>query len=124
MPPQWQAGVSEVRQTPESPVGVGTRVTLVRSFLGRKLEQNAEIVEYEPPTKFAFKSISGPSTSGENFFERTAEGTKVTIAFESQVGGLFALAEPLVARSIKRSLEASLGDLKDLLESRAVGVSA
>jgi len=37
---------------------------------------------------------------------------------------VFALAEPLVARSIKRAVEASLGDLKDLLESRAVGISS
>ncbi|HEY7124176.1 MAG TPA: SRPBCC family protein [Ktedonobacterales bacterium] len=118
--PQWQDGVVDVQQSPESPVGVGTKVTLVRVFLGRRLEQHAEVVAYEPPTRYAFASTSGPSTTGTNRFEATAEGTKVTIAFEMQAGGLFSLAEPLVARNLRRSVEAALGNLKDLLESRAV----
>lgn len=122
--PQWQDGVVEVQQTPESPVGVGTKTTLVRVFLGRRLEQHAEFVAYEPPTMFAFKSSSGPPTTGTNRFEATAEGTKVTIAFEMQAGGLFALAEPLVARNLRRSVDAALGNLKDLLESRAVEASS
>ncbi|GAC1405962.1 MAG: hypothetical protein NVSMB49_25460 [Ktedonobacteraceae bacterium] len=36
-----------------------------------------------------------------------------------QPGGVFALGESLFARSLKRSAEADLGNLKDLLESRA-----
>jgi uncharacterized membrane protein len=122
--PEWEDGVLEVRQTPESPVGVGTKITLVRAFLGKRIEQHAEFVAYEPPVMFAFASISGPSTTGTNRFESTAEGTKVTIAFEMQAGGLFSLAEPLVARNLRRSVEAALGNLKDLLESQAVGASS
>jgi len=122
--PQWQTNVLEARQVPESPIGVGTKLTLVRAFLGRRLEQHAEVVEYEPPTWYAYKSTSGPPTTGVNRFEPTGEGTTVTIAFETEMGSVFALAEPLVARSIKRAVEASLGDLKDLLESRAVGISS
>lgn len=117
--PEWQDGVVEVQQTPESPVGMGTKVTLVRVFLGKRIEQRAEIVAYDPPTMFAFASTSGPSTTGTNRFESNVEGTKVTISFEMQAGGLFALAEPLVARNLRRSVEAGLGNLKDLLESRA-----
>lgn len=117
---EWQDGVVEVQQIPTSPIGMGTKITLVRVFIGRRLEQHAEIVAYEPPTRFAFISTSGPSTTGTNLFEAAAEGTKVTIAFEMQAGGLFALAEPLVARNLRRSVEAALGNLKDLLENRAV----
>ncbi|HEY7348622.1 MAG TPA: SRPBCC family protein [Ktedonobacterales bacterium] len=122
--PQWQDGVVEVQQIPESPVGLGTRVILARVFLGRRLEQHAEIVAFEPPTRFAFSSTSGPSTTGTNRFESTPEGTRVTISFEMQAGGLFALAEPLVARNLRRSVEAGLGNLKDILENRTVEVSS
>jgi len=123
--PQWQSGVVEVQQTPESPVGRGTRGTFVRTFLGRKIEMTVEVVEYEPNTKHTFKSTSGPMpTTVSRIFEPTAEGTKVTMAIEMQAGGFFALAEPLVARSLRRGVEADFGTLKDLLESRAVGISS
>ncbi len=121
---QWQAGVLESRQTPDSPVGVGTRFTGVRTFLGRNIESTGEFIEYEPPTKYAYKLTSGPPMTGVNFFEPTAEGTKVTITFEMQVAGLFTLAEPLVGRSIRRALQGDLGTLQDLLESRAGGSSS
>jgi len=122
---QWQSGVVDVRLTPEGPVGVGTRATFVRVFLGRHLEMTAEMLEYEPPTKQTFKTISGPMpTTVSRRFEPTAEGTKVSMVIEAQAGGLFALAEPLVGRSLGRAVEADLGTLKDLLESRTVEVSS
>src|SRR5258708_1105458 len=57
---QWQAGVVDVRQMPEGPVGKGTQIIFVRTFLGRKLEGTSEVVEYESPTKHTFQSTSGP----------------------------------------------------------------
>lgn len=44
--------------------------------------------------------------------------------FDMQTGGVFSLADPLVARTIKRTVESGLATLKDLLESRAVGVTS
>jgi uncharacterized membrane protein len=117
---QWQSGVVEVRQTSEGPVGKGTQLIFVRTFLGRKLEGASEVVEHEPPTKNTLQSTSGPLPfTVSRIFEPTPEGTKMTIVFEMQPGGVFALAEPLIARSLKRSVEADFGNLKDLLESRA-----
>jgi len=49
--PQWDSGLVEVRQTPESPVGVGTRVTEVLKFMGRKLASSRDVFECEPPKK-------------------------------------------------------------------------
>ena len=117
---QWQTGVVEVRQTSEGPVGKGTQLTFVRTLLGRKLEGASEMVVYEPPTKSTLQSTSGPMPfTITRIFEPTPVGTKVTLVFEMHPGGVFALAEPLFARSLKRSAEADLGNLKDLLESRA-----
>jgi len=58
---QWQSGALEVRQTTESPLGIGTKFTFVRKFMGRKMEASNEFVEYEPNTKVTFKSTSGPT---------------------------------------------------------------
>ena len=117
--PQWDSGLVDIQQTPQSPVGVGTRITEVRKFLGRKMETTSEVVEYEPSTKYTRKGTGGPfPVTGSLTFEPMAEGTKVIWTFEMKPGGFFALAEPLVTRSLKRQLEAGLGDVKDMLESR------
>jgi uncharacterized membrane protein len=117
---RWQNGIVEVRQTPEGPARKGTQITFVRTFLGRKLEGTSEVVECEPPAKHTFQSTSGPLPfTVSRIFESTSEGTKVTIVFEMHPGGVFALADPLIARSLRRSVEADFGNLKDLLESGA-----
>ena len=122
---QWQSGVVEVRQTSEGPVGKGTQLTFVRTLLGRKLEGASEVVEHEPPTKNTLQSTSGPMPfTVTRIFEPTPVGTKVTLVFEMHPGGVFALAEPLFARSLKRSAEADLGNLKDLLESRVAAATS
>ncbi|HEY6408713.1 MAG TPA: SRPBCC family protein [Ktedonobacteraceae bacterium] len=115
---EWQSGVVEMRQTPEGPVGIGTQITFVRTFLGRKLEGISEVVEYEPPTKHTLKSTSGLPITVSRIFEPTTEGTKVTFVLEMQPGGFFALAEPLIARMLRRDVVADIGNLKDLLESQ------
>jgi uncharacterized protein YndB with AHSA1/START domain len=122
---QWQSGVVDVQLTPEGPVGVGTRATFVRVFLGHRVEMTVEMVEYQPPAKQVFKTISGPMPGTvSRRFEPTAEGTTVSQVIEGQAGGVFALAEPLMGRSLSRGVKAAFGDLKDLLESRTVEVSS
>jgi uncharacterized membrane protein len=122
--PLWQTDVLEARHTPEGPVQVGTKMTLVRAFMGRKMEGTSAIVEYAPPTRFAFKSTSGPEVTGVNICEAVAGGTKFTTRFDTQTSGVFSLADPLVGRTIKRSVESGLATLKDVLESRAGAASS
>ena len=38
---------------------------------------------------------------------------------DAQIGGFFRLAEPIIARMMKRQVEADYANLKDLLEARA-----
>jgi uncharacterized membrane protein len=122
--PLWQTDVLEARHSPEGPVQVGTQVTLVRVMMGRTIEATTAISEYAPPTRYAFKSTSGPEITGVNSCEATAEGTKFTTTFDLQTGGVFSLADPLVGRTIQRSVERDLATLKELLESQAAGVSS
>jgi len=117
--PLWQTDVVEARHTPEGPVQVGTKMSIVRAFMGRKMEGTADIVEYAPPTRYAYKTTSGPEVTGVNICEATDGGTRFTVMFDMQTGGFFSLADPLVARTIKRSVESGLATLKDVLESRA-----
>ncbi len=118
--PQWQHGVLEVRRTSEGALGIGTIHTAVRKFMGRKMEASTEYIQYEPNENITFTGDSGPMHFETSYLtESTAEGTTLTCQMKMQPGGLFGLAEPLIAASLRREMEANFGDLKDLLENQA-----
>jgi uncharacterized membrane protein len=116
---RWQAGLSEVRKVTEGPMGLGTRFTVVRKLLGRKLELSSEFVGYEPNTMVTFRFSGSMPGEGSYLFESTPEGTRVTSTVEMQPRGISRLAKPLIAASLRRQMEANLPVLKDLLEGRA-----
>jgi len=117
---QWVGPVLEAKQTSEGPVGVGTTSTRVAQFLGQQLETTHEVTEYEPNRKISFKSSSGPIAIEERFtFESVENGTKGTFSGEVEAGGFFKLAEPIIARMLKRQTESDVNNLKELLEAQA-----
>ena len=118
---KWVSGVIEVKKTSEGPIGVGTTYRTVLTFLGRRLEVEAEVTAYEPTRSFAEKSTSGPfPIENRTTFERVEGGTRVTFTAVAEAGGFFKLAEPLLVSMVKRQFEADFANLKDLLEARAL----
>ena len=118
--PLWAGPVTEAKQTSEGPVGVGTTQTQVAQLLGRRIESSLEVTEYEPNKKFTTKSTSGPIPIEVHYnFEPVAEGTRLETVGILDAGGFFKLAEPLVARTLKRQTEGDFKTLKELLESSA-----
>ncbi len=115
---RWQDGLLEVRVAPDGPVGQGTQVTEVRKFMGRRIESTRVISEFVPNVRIVAGTKDGPvDVGGYTTFEPIEGGTRVTQHMEMQTKGFFALADPLVASSMRRNLKASSGDLKDLLEN-------
>ena len=118
--PLWAGPVTEAKQTSEGPVGVGTTQTQVAQLLGRKVETYQEVTEYELNKKFTTKSTSGPIPMEIQYtFEPNAGGTRVELVGMVDAGGFFKLAEPFVARTLKRQTEGDVKTLKELLETSA-----
>ncbi len=119
--PRWDTGLLEACLVPEGPVRVGTRITEVRKFMGRISENTGEVIECEPNTKITRKSVDMPMTVlGTVTFSATSCGTIVNWRWDLQFKGLFVLAGPMIANSMKKGSETSLHGLKDLLESRVI----
>ena len=116
----WMSELVEANQTSEGPVGVGTTISAVANVLGRRIENIQKVTAYEPNSMFAIKATSGPAKNEDEFtFKPVAGGTKVTRTTKAEVGGFFKMAEPLVARMLKRQFETNFANLKDLLEAQA-----
>jgi len=118
--PKWQSGSLENRKTSSGPIGVGTTWHSVSQFLGKRIESESEITEYEPNRKYTLKSKLPFPVEARTTFERVEGGTRINLKAEAEIGGFFKLAEPLVVSMGKRQFEANLANLKDLMEAPAV----
>ena len=122
--PLWQSGrgLKETRQVPDGPVGVGTRITETWSFMGRTSEATSEVTSYEPNRRYTRSTIGngGPIKRGDYTFAPVGEGTRWTAVAYIEAGGPFAIAEPLLASTLKKGFDESMAEAKSLLERQIV----
>lgn len=117
----WQSNIDEFVVLDDGPITVGTKTRGVTKIAGRKLEWTSEYTEWDPPHKASFRSIEAPlDFSGSIRAEEVGDkATRVTWKVEApEFGGFFGkLADPIVQRMYARDVRASLGNLKEILES-------
>ena len=115
--PEWQSSLIEAHA--EGPMRVGTKVSEIRKFLGRRMESTLEVTEYEPDRKFSMRILSGPVPFEVEHTLETEDGrTRLRWVGTGEPGGFFKLAEPLVARQARRQFRGDFETLMDLLEAR------
>ena len=114
--PEWQSGAVEA--TADGPIAVGTKISEVHKFLGRRIESTFEVTEFEPHSKFSLQTLSGPMMLQVHYALTEGDGTVLTFVLEGEPGGFFKLAEPLVTRQAERQFKSDLETLKDLLEAQ------
>jgi hypothetical protein len=108
-----------MRRICKGPLGIGAKFTSVRKLMGRKIEMSGKFTAYEPNNKVIFKSNPGPMPMQATYlFKSVAEGTRLTTTIELHPGGFMALAEPMIAASLRREMETDFDGLKDMLKSR------
>ena len=116
--PIWITGITEARMLTEPPVGVGTTVERVASFLGRRIEYVLEVADHDPTALMDMRSIKGPFPMEVTYeFEDAPGGTLARIRIRGETRGFYKLAGPLMSRAVKRNITNDLETLKDLLES-------
>ncbi len=118
--PRWQSGMVEAHFTSDGPMRVGTTYAQQARFLGRPVESTFAVVAYEPGRLVKASSTSGtfPITF-TRIVEPAGEGCVVTAIVEGDASGVFKLAEPVLARMVRRSVASDYANLKRLLEAPA-----
>jgi uncharacterized membrane protein len=119
---EWSSVVIAVRKTPPGAMHMGETFRSTIRFLGRWRDIIFEIVEFEPGHYLTLKSISGVAPCVFCYRFVPVDGGETNVSVEAMIhvtGGILGLAEPVLARAIRRQLEHDLLTLKDLLEARA-----
>ncbi len=105
--PEWNSLVLET-SAEETPLRKGSRVKAVGRLLGRRIETTSEITEHEPFTLTLEDTYT---------FEPAAGGTRVRYKADAETHGLFKLADPILARIVKKQTDSNFGALKEILEA-------
>ena len=115
---KYDPALVDVRQTPESRVGIGTQIVEMRRMGGRSMEMPTEVVQYEPNRLIGFRSQPGdPSNaSGSYTVEAVEGGTRLSLDFTTNPRGLYRLIAPLIAMGLNRSIPKGLENIKKVLE--------
>jgi len=114
---KYQEGLIESRLETPGPIGVGSKATDVRKFLGRQLELKLEVTAYEPGKRFGLKAVSGPIPFEVlQTFEPVEGGTRIELITQAEPGGFFKLAEGMVKKQLESQLSGDMARLKKVLE--------
>ena len=113
----WQGSSEGSEWTSEGPAGVGSTLRSVNKFMGRKIEGVSEVTAWDPPNRYAQKSVGGPVPFEiEVLLAPKDGGTQVTLNGQADFGGFFKLAEGLVGKQLEKQMEGDLKALTRLME--------
>ena len=118
--PHWYANIDSVSWQTAPPVRVGSRMTFVARFLGRRLEYTYEVVESVPQERFVMRTAQGPFAM-ETTYTWTDAGlgkTRMTLRNRGEPSGFAAVTAPVMVAAMRRANEKDLARLKVLLEKK------
>jgi hypothetical protein len=117
--PEWITGIEHF-DPPAAPVGVGTETHRVARFMGRRIDYVLRVKEHIPDRLMVMESVKAPFPMGVTYgIEPDRSGSLVSLRVTGGYGLLMRLAQPLVSRQIRRSLQADLRHLRGRLEADA-----
>ena len=114
---KWNSAVVSIQQTTPGAVGIGTKFKSVGEALGRRMEGEVQVTAYEPDRKTGFQMNAGPVQVNVTLtFKPVGTGTKLNLNAQGNPGGIFKLAEGVLAGRVKSMMEENLARLKSVLE--------
>jgi len=118
---QWQYGTLAAARLPDGAGRPGSFFRTIGHLLGHRIQGIFEVTEYEPNSKYAFRSISGPLHLQTCYtFEIASGSTKISITTQAHATSTLEMNERLLERKMKKQLKENLSLLKDLLEAKQI----
>jgi uncharacterized membrane protein len=118
---QWYENIKQVEWKSPKPLAVGSRLTFVAQFLGRRLTYTYEVRELIPGERLVMSTADGPFPMETTYaWEDSGEArTRMTLRNRGEPTGFSAIAALVLARAMRRANEKDLRRLKRILESQA-----
>lgn len=113
---EWQPEVLERRA--EDKLGPGAEFVIRRRILGRIVETQARVVEYDPPHTATSRSVAGPlKFEGGFHLDELDGGTLVEFNADVQPTGAYEVGAETLAEEFEQEIQSNLENLKQALET-------
>lgn len=115
--PEWYENIESVSWKTERPPQIGSLVTFVAKFLGRRLEYTYEIVELDDH-HLIMRTAEGPfpMETTYTYTPVSPASTRMTLRNRGEPSGFSKVAGPLVVTAMRRANQKDLAKLKALVE--------
>ena len=115
--PAWIGGISESKLLGDPPIGVGSHVRRVASFMGRRIEYVNEVTRLDAGSVLEMHSVKSPFPMQITYaFEDAAGGTQASVRVQGGASLFYRLAGPLLSRQVKKNVQADLERLTGIME--------
>ncbi|HEY6571063.1 MAG TPA: SRPBCC family protein [Candidatus Limnocylindrales bacterium] len=118
---EWMHDMKSVRIETRGPIGIGTRAEATVRILGIPVTDPVEIVEFDPPSRYAIRHLGLFAGDGLFTLEPGADGTTTVVRWTERLEppvlpNLGAVVQAPILRAI---FQADLGRMKRLVETGA-----
>ncbi len=115
--PEWYVNIKSVVWETPPPVAVGSKLSFVAQFLGRRIAYTYEVVELVPPERMVMRTADGPFPMETTYtWEPSGDATRMTLRNRGNPTGFSKMTAPLVELAMRRATTKDLARLKALLE--------
>ena len=116
--PTWVPVALRHEKISPGPLCVGSITEEDVAFLGRRMRCVWEVWQYEPPSAFTARTVSGPLPATIHLLvEPLDSATELTLVVEAELRGVYELMGPLMKCVVQGQFKTQLRTLKNLLES-------
>jgi len=113
----WIGGITESELLGEEPLGVGSDVRRVASFMGKRIDYVLRTAELQPGHRLEMRSVKAPFPMQVTYAFDDAPGGMVTsVRVQGEPASMYKIAGPMLARQTRRSVARDLRTLKNLME--------
>jgi uncharacterized protein YndB with AHSA1/START domain len=115
----WYANIKQVAWLTPRPLAVGTRLSFVAQFMGRRLAYTYEVRELVPGERLVMSTADGPFPMQTTYEWTDAPdgGTIMRLSNRGQPTGFGKVTAPMLAKAMTRANNKDLLALKATLES-------
>lgn len=120
--PEWQKDVAAVKVTDGAPGALNSTFDTVRHFAGMQQSLTQEVIEAEPPNRWASRGVTGAIRANAAVTIAPLNGgrsSRVTFSITYDSGWLGKAVMPMVVRQTKAGAPKSFKLLKQILEKPA-----
>jgi hypothetical protein len=115
----WYENIESVEWQTPPPLAVGSRISFVARFLGRRLAYTYEITELEPGQRLVMSTSDGPFPMETTYTwtETATGGTRMALRNRGEPSGFSKVAAPLMESAMRRANRKDLERLREILET-------